>query len=179
LSKPGHIAPASPFREKSSQTMTAVPNALDLKRENIPEELKGWDQWVGWSWKWVADRWTKIPYDLKTGLPASSTDPATWSTYEATKGHEKIGFVFTENDPYCGIDLDDCIDPETGNMSKEARLIVARFAAYAEVSPSGTGVKIFVKARVPGLRRKNPQKRMEIYDRGRFFAITGHLYEEG
>src|SRR3954447_7807944 len=159
--------------------MMTAPNALDLKRENIPAELKGWDQWVGWSWKWIDARWTKVPYDLNTGRSASSTDPSTWSSYAATEGHEQIGFVFTENDPFCGIDLDDRIDPETAAMSKEARLIVARFASYTEVSPSGTGLKIFVKARVPGPRRKNPKKRMEIYDRGRFFAITGHRYGDG
>ena len=159
--------------------MMSAPNGINLKRENIPEELQEWDQWVGWSWKWIGGRWTKVPYHLETGHSASSTDPATWSSYAATEGQEKIGFVFTENDPYCGIDLDDCVDPKTGEISEEARLIVGRFASYTEMSPSGTGVKIFVKARVPGPRRKNPQKRMEIYDRDRFFAITGHRYGDG
>ena len=159
--------------------MMAAPRRLDLKRENIPDGLKRLNQWVGWFWKWIEDRWTKVPYDLKSGLPASSDDPATWSSYAATEGHENIGFVFSKYDPYCGIDLDNCIDPETGKMSKEARQIVCRFDSYAEVSPSGTGVKIFVKARVPGPRRKNPQKRMEIYDSGRFFTITGHRYGDG
>ncbi len=158
--------------------MTA-PNGLDLKRENIPAELKEFDQWVGWTWKWIEGRWTKVPYDLKTGRSASSNDSATWSSYAATEGHENIGFMFSESDPYCGIDLDSCIDPETGKMSKEARQIVGRFDSYTEISPSGTGVKIFVKARVPGPRRKNPHKRIEMYDRDRFFTVTGHRYGDG
>src|SRR4051812_198484 len=158
--------------------MMVAAKGLGLKRQNIPVELKEPGQWVGWKWEWIEGRWTKVPYDLRTGLPASSTDPSTWSSYAATEGHEQIGFVFSQRDHYCGIDQDDCIDPKTGEISKEARLIVARFASYTEVSPSGTGVKTFVKATVPGPRRKNPQKRMEIYDRDRFFTVTGHRYAE-
>lgn len=169
----------SVWREGKGRAMMAAPNGLNLKRENIPDELKKRDQWVGWRWNRTEKGWTKAPYDLKTGRPASSTDPATWSPYAATRGHENIGFVFSKDDPYCGIDLDSCIDPETGKMSEEARQIVDRFDSYTEVSPSGTGVKIFVEASVPGPRRKNPQKRMEIYDRDRFFTITGHRYGNG
>ena len=180
VSRPGHNAPASPFREKRSQTMMAAPNDIRPQAREHTRGAEGVEP-VGRVVLEVdrrqVDEGALRPRDRTHR--ASSTDPTTWSSYEATEGHEKIGFVFTEDDPYCGIDLDDCIDPETGKMSKEARLIVGRFASYTEVSPSGTGVKIFVKARVPGPRRKNPQKRMEIYDRGRFFAITGHLYGDG
>jgi len=94
--------------------------------------------------------------------------------YSVTEGHPNIGFMFSEDDPYCGVDLDGCVDPETGEITKLARQIIDRVDSYSEISPSGTGVKIFIKGTIPGPRRKNPQKNIEVYDRRRFFAVTGH-----
>jgi hypothetical protein len=153
--------------------MTA-PSGLDLKRENVPQELKDLDQWVGWRWKRIGERWTKVPYDLKMGKAAASDDPTTWAPYSQTEGHPYIGFVFSEDDPYCGIDLDECVNPVTGEFRKLARQVIDRMDSYSEVSPSASGVKIFIRGVVPGLRRKNPKKRIEIYDKRRFFAVTGH-----
>ena len=82
--------------------------------------------------------------------------------------------MFSEDDPYCGIDLDACRNPETGEITKLARQIIDRMDSYSEISPSGTGVKIFIRGVVPGLRRKNPKKKIEVYDRRRFFVVTGH-----
>jgi putative DNA primase/helicase len=153
--------------------MTA-PIGLDLKRENIPRELKELDQWVGWRWKQIGQKRTKVPYDLKTGKAAASDDPKTWAPYSETEGHENIGFMFGDRDPFCGIDLDECRDRESGEITKLARQIIDRMDSYSEISPSGTGVKIFVKGVLPGLRRKNPKKKIEVYDRRRFFTVTGH-----
>jgi putative DNA primase/helicase len=153
--------------------MTA-PTGLDLRRENVPLELKELDQWVGWRWKQIGQKWTKVPYDLKTGKVAASDDPTTWAPYSETEGHPNIGFMFSEDDPFGGIDVDGCVDPETGQITKPARQIIDRMASYSEISPSGTGVKMFVKGVVPGLRRKNPKEKMEVYDRRRFFTVTGH-----
>ena len=151
-----------------------TPRGLDLKRENVPQELKELDQWVGWRWKQIGEKWTKVPYDLKTGRTAASDDPGTWAPYSETEGHPNIGFVFSEDDPYCGVDLDRCVDPQTGEITKLARQIIDRIGSYSEISPSGTGVKVFIRATVPGLRRKNLQKNIEVYDRRRFFTVTGH-----
>ena len=153
--------------------MTA-PKGLALKRENIPRELKELDQWVGWRWKQIGEKWTKVPYNLQTNRTASSNDRETWSSYSETEGHENIGFMFSEDDFYCGIDLDSCVNPETGEITKLARQIIDRMDSYSEISPSGTGVKIFIRGVVPGLRRKNPKKKIEVYDRRRFFVVTGH-----
>jgi hypothetical protein len=154
--------------------MITPPTGLDLKRENIPRELKGLDQWVGWRWKQFGQKRTKVPYDLKTGKAAASDDPTTWAPYSKTEGHLNIGFMFGDRDAFSGIDVDGCVDPETGKITKLARQIIDRMGSYSEISPSTTGLKIFVKGVVPGLRRKNPKKQIEVYDRGRFFACTGH-----
>jgi putative DNA primase/helicase len=85
-----------------------------------------------------------------------------------------VGFVFTEDDPYAGIDIDKCRDSETGEIDPWAWKIVDALDSYTEVSPSGTGLHIFVKATLPGPNnRKGP---LEMYESGRYFTLTGeHL----
>jgi primase-polymerase (primpol)-like protein len=91
----------------------------------------------------------KVPYG-PNGKPASSTDPATWGTLAecvaACKAHDGdgIGFVFT-GDGLAGVDLDGCRDPQTGAIAPWAQRIIDDFASYTEVSPSGTGVKIYFR----------------------------------
>jgi putative DNA primase/helicase len=87
-----------------------------------------------------------------------------------------VGFVFHATlNPFAGIDLDGCRDPRTGVLAPWAQSIVAAFGSYAEVSPSGTGVKIIVR----GKPRHNGQKKgtdgiaVETYGTGRFFTTTG------
>jgi primase-polymerase (primpol)-like protein len=99
------------------------------------------------------DKPTKSPINPNTGDFAKSTDASTWGTFdEATAACTQdaslsgVGFVFTADDPYCGVDLDDCRDPDSGQLKDWAREIVDWLASYPEVSPSGTGVKVFVQA---------------------------------
>lgn len=100
----------------------------------------------------------------------------TWGTFsEALESfgsgrYEGIGFVFCSADPYCGIDLDKCRDPETGELTPEAAAIVDQLKGYAEVSPSGTGVHIIVRGKLPENRR---QGWIEAYSQDRYFTVTG------
>ena len=76
--------------------------------QNIPAELRGLNRWVLWRFVQVAERKTKVPFQ-RNGSKASSTDPATWCSFdEATQapGFDGIGFVFSQADDICGIDLD-------------------------------------------------------------------------
>ncbi len=79
---------------------------------NIPGELKDMRQWVGWEYETRGGKLTKIPKDPKTGANASSTDPDTWASIQEALiameayGFDGIGFVFSESDPFTGIDLD-------------------------------------------------------------------------
>nr|BDD44594.1 hypothetical protein 1 [Flavobacteriaceae bacterium] len=86
-----------------------------------------------------------------------------------------VGFVFTSNDPYCGIDLDDCRDAETGDITPWAQEIIDTIASYSEVSPSGTGVKIFVRGEKAGTGRRKGYKsgEVEVYSKSRYFTVTG------
>jgi hypothetical protein len=74
-----------------------------------------------------------------------------------------------------GIDLDDCRDPETGELTAFAQQMLRRFDTYAEVSPSGCGVKIFVLGTWDDTGKKKiiEGNKIEVYPRGRFFTVTG------
>jgi hypothetical protein len=52
--------------------------------------------------------------------------------------------------PLMLVDLDDVRDPETGELSPAAARIVDDLDAYTEVSQSGTGLHLFVRAMLPG-----------------------------
>jgi hypothetical protein len=87
-----------------------------------------------------------------------------------------IGFVFSPDDPYFGIDLDDCLDAE-GNLKPWAQPILGRFAdSYAEISPSGLGIKIFAKGTLPGggVAFALGDGRVEVCDHARYFTVTGN-----
>lgn len=164
--------------------MTTAPPALPVRPDAIPADLREREQWVVWRYVLRDGKPTKQPIAAATGLPASSTDPATWATLDAALGRMArddlpgVGFVFSPDDPYCGVDLDACRDPETGAVATWAATIAAELDGYAEVSPSGTGLKVIVRAALPGGKgRKDGRVGVELYDRGRFFALTGWRWE--
>ena len=130
-----------------------------IQANNIPACLCERPQWVAWKYIERDGKQTKAPVNPQTGGFADSTDSSTWGTFQqAVDACQKdpklagVGFVFTPDDPYCGVDLDDCIDVESGNLKDWAADIVEQLDSYTEISPSGTGVKVFVKANKPGRR---------------------------
>ena len=118
------------------------------------------------------------------GSKAQSNNPQTWTDYQTACEHlhkfSGIGFVFSEDAPHCGIDLDNCLD-ENGKVKKWARPIVDRLApvSYGDVSPSGNGIKFWTKARLPELAKHKVYiaeptgEAIEAYDSGRYFTVTG------
>jgi hypothetical protein len=152
--------------------------------EQIPNELKKLNQWVLFRLKWneKSQKWTKVPYQVN-GHPASIANPSQWTDFQTARIYlenlelcDGIGFVFTENDGYCGIDLDKCVDPATKTIQPWALEIIGEFkGTYIEFTPSGTGLHIIARAALPGRGRKRLD--IEIYDRERYFTMTGHIYE--
>ena len=157
------------------------PFTLPLISEGIPGKLKSEDRWVCWRWERRGSKWTKVPINAASGGRADSTKPSTWAPYTKAvrcaeaRGLPGVGFVFTGS-PFAGADLDGCCDPETGRLEEWAREIVAELDSYAEVSPSGTGVKVFVRGTLPAGRKR--KGRIEMYDSSRFFTVTGHRLPE-
>ena len=155
-----------------------------VQEKSIPSQLRDKPQWVGWQAERKDDGGlNKIPKNAQTGLAAKTNDPTSWSTFEqALDYHQKrqketgIGFVFGQHDPFLGIDLDGCRDIQTGEVQSWAQQIVDQCASYTEVSPSATGVKIFLQGQMPGSKHKASYHSgaVEIYDQKRFFTVTGH-----
>jgi putative DNA primase/helicase len=157
----------------------------------IPLELRELEQWVLYRLQARKGKATKVPYQVAhAGRRASTTDPDTWATFDAAiEAHERrgrgdgIGFVFTAGDPYVGIDLDACRDPITGEVHPAAARVVLRLAGgYVEVSPSGTGLHVIGRGTVGGGQRTSRTPwggEFEMYDRGRYFAMTGEVCQIG
>ncbi|MHB7917836.1 phage/plasmid primase, P4 family [Staphylococcus borealis] len=144
---------------------------------NIPDELKQLNNWCVWKFENRNGKRTKIPFNAATGEFAKSNDKSTWSSYETAvnaEGVDGIGFFFEP--PYLGIDIDD-IDDDLHRFKQGDKLdnIVSEFneafKSYTEVSPSGNGLHIIVKGKIPGSRRRKGN--IEMYDSGRFFTMTG------
>lgn len=154
----------------------------DALFENIPNELKEYPQWICFRLGPVKlnGKRDKLPIDPRTGTLASVSDARTWGPFDdavkafVREGYDGIGFVFTENDPFTGIDLDECRDPHAGHLAPRAADIVEQLDSYTEASPSGGGVHTIVKAKLPG--GGGQYDHIEMYDRRRFFTFTGeHL----
>lgn len=155
---------------------------LPLLPENIPTALKGRKQWVLWRYEERdgEDKPTKIPYMIN-GRRASSKMESTWSNfdevltiYEDLGGYDGIGYILAAKDPFTGIDLDDVVE-EDGTIEAAARDIVEQLNSYTEISPSGEGLRIFIKAQKPGPRcRTGSRLGFEVYDGKRLLSLTGN-----
>jgi hypothetical protein len=151
---------------------------------NIPAELRDRAQWVIWRSEPRNGKPTKVPYSPLTGQKASTTDPATWGTFETALGIAQqpgvagIGFVFSPDDPYAGVDLDACFNG-TGPHPSVARLL-EELDSYTEISPSRTGLHVIVRAELNGSRHRASKTEwggeFETYDRSRYFCVTGERY---
>jgi hypothetical protein len=153
---------------------------------SIPTEIQDIPRWVLWKWEQRADRttgelkWTKPPYQ-PNGQHAESDNPATWATFkQAVAAYETgsfsgIGFVVTEEDEFAGVDLDHVHDSETGVIEPWAMKIVQALNSYTEISPSGTGLRIFLRAKLPPKDRKIGS--FECYESGRYLTVTGNHVE--
>ncbi len=143
--------------------------------DSIPPELKELKQWVFYK------KGDKKPYNPHNNTQAKTNDPPTWGTFkqavQAVKDYRGVGvgFVFTEDGPYCGIDLDKAID-EDGHIDPEAQAIIERMNSWTEVSQSGHGIHIIGRGKkATNICRK---EHVEIYDKGRYFALTGNLWQD-
>jgi primase-polymerase (primpol)-like protein len=139
--------------------------------EEIPQELRELNQWV------TVKAGSKVPLQSNLSRAASSSDPATWSSFEdaviAVKSgyRDGIGFVF-HNNGIVGIDIDKGFDDFL--LTKETADIIQHCHSYTEKSRSGRGVHILVKGQLP-FKGKNNRAGIEIYQDGRFFIMTGKV----
>lgn len=161
---------------ESKKSLTFLP-------ENIPEELKEKEQWVMCKLqkKPGSDKIAKIPYTVNN-TKAKTTDPGTWSDFDScskaleTGIYDGIGFVFSTDEEYIGIDWDNVMNVETREFDSEILQEIRSLGSYAEISQSGTGVHVICKGTKPGESCRSGCR--EMYSKDRFFVMTGnHLTE--
>ena len=169
----------------SSETRGAVPHAKtsgtkEIQTGNIPAELKQLAQWVCWKNEGLPNgKYTKVPRDPRTLRPASVSDPATWHDFQTavdaarTQHFDGVGFVLTQSDPYCIIDLDDKPDNPPDEADRRTQFaLFEKCQTYIERSPSGRGCHIVLRGKVPhGLKRGS----IEIYSSLRYMTFTGDV----
>ena len=159
------------------------PKTLPVLFQNIPIGLRSVPRWTLWNYVLIGEgetqRWSKLPVQA-TGKAASSTNSTTWTDFLSAESayltgrFDGIGFVFTGDDHIIGVDLDDCYDDATNQFTNiELAKIASGIKGYMEISPSGTGVKIFTLADLDGAHVDH-DKGLEIYPKGRYFTVTGH-----
>jgi hypothetical protein len=177
--------------------MTKKPHTLSGDLAHLPTALApliAIDHWVTWRWERREDRWTKPPYmavSSKRRAHAKNNDPATWASYSAalaavqTAKFDGIGFALL-NTSFNVVDLDNCLNPATGDLDEWARTWVeAANGAYVERTPSAMGLRIIcdggVGTSTEKIHRKWPIKDaprekawIEIYRNcERYITITG------
>lgn len=143
--------------------------------QNIPDELKLRPQWVIWRFRTQKGKLRKVPFiPHRPFNEASHSDPSTWGTYQEAEKRcmeltdvDGIGYVLSDTDPYIAIDLDE-------GCSREAALdFIQGLRGYVELSPSRSGIHIWIrgKEKLPAGRRK--VEPYEIYEKWRYLTFTG------
>lgn len=139
---------------------------------SLPRELTSRRRWVRYSA-------AKVPLRADRRGAASSTNSATWCSYEAARGSRfgvGSGFVLNGDGIVC-IDLDECV--RDGELAPWARRIVDRApGCYVELSPSGTGVHIWGRAfmRQGRVVPVEGGGKAEIYPDGRYITVTSQRW---
>lgn len=186
---------AAPAGTGSGVETSAAQKIACEEHTEIASENQGWAaleaarQWVAWREDDRNGKPAKVPYSSPQRM-ARSDDPATWLTRPQAKAvaadllaagqQGGVGLVLGGDGElrFGGIDLDSCLDLLTGQLELWAADVLARFASYAEVSPSGTGVKVFFRyaaADLEPLRAIMGTRWGKSWSRGSHHEIALHL----
>jgi hypothetical protein len=167
-----------------SSSLTNVATATG-QLANLPKALQEGSRFVCWREESRSGKPTKIPINPHTGNEAQSDNPATWSTLpEATAFYDMhsnklqgVGRMFDRSDGMVGVDFDDCLD-DHGHIipSHVAAEWLPLLNSYSEVSPSRSGVKVWLRANLDldgKTGRRDARRSVEIYKERRYFTVTG------
>jgi hypothetical protein len=140
---------------------------------NIPAELIARVQWVCWWYEQDKNgKWTKPLIIPGTKSNASHSNRKHWRSFPEAYAaymqsptsaggiYDGIGYVFSKDDPHVGGDIDHSLDMERVPLT------------YAEISPSGNGIKFIAKGTIAKGRKT---AKGELYSKQRFFTITGNV----
>ena len=169
-----------------------VPTPEILPYQSIPKEMRSELRWSVWRRE---SEGRKIPYAVQSGgrwlksEPCKSNRTSMWVSFDEAlhcflKSDGNLhGLSFSLGHGWAGFDFDDCI--VDGQIHAQVKSWLKRLGGYQETSQSGKGVKTVLYGRLTpaflasaktGRQFKNiPVDGMatEVYDRGRFFFLTG------
>lgn len=148
-----------------------------MRYDTIPDDLKAKNNWV------CAIKGSKLPLQAYVYTAASTSNPGTWSSYEAAKravssgNYDYLGYVF-DGDGLIGIDIDKGYD-EDGFLSELSIDCMRACRSYTEQSRSGRGIHIYVRGKLP-FSGANNRNGLEIYADKRYFIVTGEriIYDD-
>ncbi len=159
---------------------------------NVPYDLAIRPNWIVWRSVVRNKKPTKLPFQAANGQVASTSEPSHWvdlacaQAAVARGGYTGLGFVFRRGEGIFGVDLDACYEG-LYTLAPWAVAIIREFSTYAEISPSGYGVKLYGlgdwqgTGRVAQIGGETPwgkRAAVEIYGWGRYFAFTGNKLED-
>jgi primase-polymerase (primpol)-like protein len=160
---------------------------LQPQFDAIPAELRTLPRWVTWAAiPKKGEKDSKVPYAPdRPDEKASSTDPATWGSFDQAQAayldgdRTGVGIVLN-GDGLVGVDLDKCVID--GKPSPEALALLDRLgAAYIEISPSGTGLRAlgYGEPLTAGVNGSKDGLKGEFYSTGRYLTLTGQTIKAG
>ncbi len=155
------------------------PQPLPVIADNIPDQIKQHKSWCCWKYKFINERWTKVPL-TPNGNFAATNRTSTWNTFDfclqTYKRKSRVGGIdgigyFLLGGEICGIDIDHVVT--NGVIDPEFQEVVHSLSSYTELSPSGEGLRILTIGKLPEKDRRAGC--VEMYDgsKGRFLTITG------
>jgi hypothetical protein len=156
------------------------PIRLPLNVDLIPQEMRKERRWVTWGYEWRerqdgSGKWQKVPRSKWTKQENWLTIDEAAKKLDGDRTVDGIGFVL--GDGWMGVDIDDCVNPINRQLQPVAESIVRKLNTYAEISPTGTGVKAILKGSHNTAFSEDPH--IEIYGAGRYFTVTSNRLEIG
>lgn len=171
----------------------AKPETAPPAWDTIPAGLAERKQWLLWKYEWPEPeegkappkKWQKVPYYVgggrRTGDQGGERDLRRLATLDQVRrayGSGKwdgVGFGFVAGDGMIAIDIDNALDTETGEWSPRCLEIVKACDSVTEISPSGTGVHIFVLGETETAKYNATATDIgvEMFCGRQYFTVTG------
>ena len=147
-----------------------------------PDEMRNLPAWLVWRFEYHEgeERPRKIPYytggPKRHGKQGSPQDLQQLTTFDAARtaaarrGFDGVGFVPMPEFNICALDFDHCVT--NGQVHPDLEAIVT--GTYAEYSPSGTGVRAFVKGQYGNSKARGEPYGFEVFSSKGFVTVTGN-----
>jgi hypothetical protein len=147
-----------------------------------PDEMRNLPAWLVWRFEYHEgeDKPRKIPYytggPKRHGKQGSQQDLQQLTTFDAARtaaarrGFDGVGFVPMPEFNICALDFDHCVV----NGEVHPDLIPIVMNTYAEFSPSGTGVRAFVKGQYGNSKARGEPYGFEVFSSKGFVTFTGN-----